>query len=70
LDSVTTPLLIAQEVHAEELQTLALFAARVEGNVRTVFTPLAAFALGAGFAATLLVMRAMLPKLFSATKAK
>jgi hypothetical protein len=57
--------LIAQHVQAEELQTLALFAWRVDGNVRAVLTPVAAFAMGAGFVAMLFLIRKVLPKVFA-----
>ena len=70
LADVTTPLLVAQNVRADEIQTFALLAARVEGNVRTVFTPLAALAMGVGFALTLLLGQKLLPKRQPATTAK
>ncbi|CAN5681521.1 hypothetical protein BH10CHL1_BH10CHL1_36040 [soil metagenome] len=57
LERVNTPLLVAATVEAKELQTIALIAGRVQGNVKTVFTPLTALAAGAGFALTLLAFK-------------
>lgn len=59
LEKVNTPLLIAQRVEAKELQTVALIAGQVQGNVKTLLTPLTALAAGAGFAITLLAFRSL-----------
>lgn len=68
LEDVTTPLIVAQNVRADEVQTFALIAAHVEGNVRALLTPLTAVAMGVGFAATLLLGKALLPKLLTPSK--
>ncbi|MEZ4863367.1 MAG: hypothetical protein R3C14_18765 [Caldilineaceae bacterium] len=66
----TTPVVVAQNVHAKDLQTVALFATRVEGNVQTVLTPLMALAMGAGFAVTLFTLQKVLPRLFASAKVR
>ncbi len=59
LEHVNTPFVVAMTVEAKELQTVALIAGRVQGNVKTVFTPLTALAAGAGFAMTLLAFKSL-----------
>jgi hypothetical protein len=59
LEKVNSPLLVAQRVEAKELQTAVLIAGQVQGNVKTLLTPLTALAAGAGFAITLLAFRSL-----------
>jgi hypothetical protein len=47
---------VAKSIEAEDTRTLMMFAARVNGQVESVFTPLTALAAGAGFAVGLVVM--------------
>ena len=59
LDHVRTPLLVAQRVEAKDLQTVVLIAGHVQGDVKTLFTPLTALAAGAGFAVTLFTFKSL-----------
>ncbi|MCB0045707.1 MAG: hypothetical protein H6642_17205 [Caldilineaceae bacterium] len=49
LQEANSSVVVAQEVQATDVRTLALFAARVSGNISTVFTPVTALLAGAGF---------------------
>ena len=47
------------EVQAKELRTGLLVASKVEGNVKTILTPLTALAIGAGFGLATLLLRSL-----------
>ncbi|MCB0185964.1 MAG: hypothetical protein KDE31_16960, partial [Caldilineaceae bacterium] len=70
MEDVTTPMLVAQNIRANDVQTVALLAGHVEGNVRALLTPLTALAMGVGFASTLLLAKALLPKVLRVGNAR
>jgi hypothetical protein len=57
LRNTTSSVLVAQEVEADSLRSVVILTPKVNGNVKTVFTPVTALAAGAGFAAGLWVLR-------------
>ncbi len=57
LHNTTSSVLVAQEVEADSLRSVVILTPKVNGNVKTVFTPVTAFAAGAGFAAGLWALR-------------
>lgn len=57
LDNVSTSVVAATHIQAKELNAFAVFAARVDGQVNATITPWTAFAVGAGFAAALFLLR-------------
>lgn len=69
LENTTTPFLMAQRVKAQELQTVALLAGHVDGNVKAFLTPLTAFAMGAGFALTFVLLKTIVPRIVTKTSA-
>lgn len=48
--------LVGQTIQADSVRSVLVVAARVDGSVKPVLTPLSALAAGAGFAATLLLV--------------
>ena len=60
LRTVTNSVLAATRVQADEVHAFAVIAGRVDGNVKTAVTPWMAFAAGAGFAAVMLLVNALL----------
>ena len=68
MEEVATPILVAQNMRAHDIQTVALLAGHVEGNVRALLTPVAALAMGIGFASTLLLGKMLLPQLFRSAR--
>jgi len=60
LVDLNNSIMVAQHVEAQNVRTFALLAGRVDGEVRTVFTPATALAAGAGFAVSLWLVRQLL----------
>ena len=65
LTGTTNSVLVANQVDAEDVRAVAIFALRLNGDAKTVFTPMVAFAAGAGFAAATFVLRRLAARLFS-----
>lgn len=56
-DTLHAGVLAANQLEGQEVRTGLLFAFHVRGNVHSAVSPLAALAIGAGFATTLVLMR-------------
>lgn len=63
LNDVTTPVVAAASVRAQQVRTFMLIGGKVEGAVTTVLTPLTALLSGAGFALTLLGLAQLVKRL-------
>lgn len=63
LADLTNSIMVAQHVEAQNMRTFALFAGRVDGEVKTVLTPVTALAAGAGFAVALWLIRQLFSRL-------
>lgn len=59
LSDVTSSLIVAQKVDAADVRTVFLAGGDIRGEVRSVFTPLSAAALGAGFALAWWLLRSL-----------
>jgi hypothetical protein len=57
LQDTTASVAAARELKADSLRTVIILTTRVDGDVKTVFTPVTALAAGFGFAAGLWAMR-------------
>lgn len=66
LQNVNSSILAAGDVDATEIRTVALFAQHVNGDVKTVVTPLTAILIGAGFGLAMFVLKRIAGR-FSAT---
>ncbi len=65
LDDVTTSLVAAKRVSARNIRAFAIVAAELDGDAKSVLTPVTALAAGAGFALTLVILRSMASAVFS-----
>ncbi len=63
LVDVANSILVARHVETQNGRAAVLIAGRVDGEVKTLFTPMTALAAGAGFALTLLFVRQVLSRL-------
>jgi hypothetical protein len=52
LQDVATPLLVGRNITAKEVRAVGIFAGNIQGDVKTIFTPVTALLAGAGFALT------------------
>ncbi len=65
LNDVTTSLVAAKRVSARNIRAFAIFAAELDGDAKSVLTPVTALAAGAGFALTLFILRNMVSAVFT-----
>jgi hypothetical protein len=65
LDDVTTSVVAAKRVSAHNIRAFAIFTAELDGDAKSVLTPVTALAAGAGFALTLLLFRGIGSAIFS-----
>ena len=63
-----TSVVVAQHLDADHVQAAFVAAVQVNGTVKAFFTPLTAFAAGAGFATTLWVLRRLAARLLTRTR--
>lgn len=52
LQDVALPLLVGRHITAKEVRAVGVFAGNIQGEVKTIFTPVTALLAGAGFALT------------------
>jgi hypothetical protein len=62
LADVNSSLVVAQKLDAKDVRTVFLAGGDIRGEVRSVFTPLSAAALGAGFALAWWLLRSLVGK--------
>jgi hypothetical protein len=63
LTDTTNSFIVAQNVEAENVRTIALIAGQVDGEVQTLLTPMTAMAAGAGFALALWLFKQLFTRL-------
>jgi hypothetical protein len=68
VQKVTSTLLLGRRVEASETRSILLLALQVRGSVKTILTPLTAFAAGAGFATVFFLLRFIVSKLIPASR--
>jgi len=65
LEDVTTSVVAAKRVSGHDIRAFAIFTAELDGDARSVLTPVTALAAGAGFALMLLLFRSIGSTIFS-----